>query len=114
MSAPSDYVDAVTVHEVQQLLQADEDFLLIDCREPEEYELVHLDGAKLIPMRETPNRLGEIESYREKRVVVHCHHGGRSQRVVEWLREKGFNGAQNMTGGIDIWSQEIDSTLPRY
>lgn len=114
MESSAELTDAITVQEVQQLFTSGEDFLLIDCREPEEYEIVHIAQAKLIPMRETPNRLEEIEPWRSKRVVVHCHHGGRSQRVVDWLREKGYTGAQNMTGGIDLWSQDVDTTLPRY
>lgn len=114
MDTPTELTDAISVQEVQRLCEGDEDFLLVDCREPEEYEIVHLEQAKLIPMRETPNRLHEFEAYKNKRVVVHCHHGGRSQRVVDWLREKGFTGAQNMTGGIDLWSQDVDPSLPRY
>lgn len=88
--------------------------LLIDCREPGEYEHCQIEGSQLIPMNEIPDRLSELESHRDQMLIIHCHHGGRSLRVVEYLRANGFPTAQNMTGGIDVWSQEIDQTVPRY
>ncbi len=97
-----------------RLAQHDEHFLLIDCREPDEYNLVHIDAAELIPMSQFAGRVAELEKYRDGAIVVHCHHGGRSLRVVKWLRDNGFPNAQSMAGGIDAWSQEIDTTKPRY
>jgi len=91
-----------------------EDFLLLDCRRPDEWETVRLPAGTLIPMQEIVARVGEIEPYREKTIVVHCHHGGRSLQVVNWLRNQGFAKAQNMQGGIDRWAIEIDTSLPRY
>jgi rhodanese-related sulfurtransferase len=55
-----------------------------------------------------------LSAYREQPIVVHCHHGGRSLRVARWLREQGFRRAQSMSGGIEQWAVEIDSTLARY
>jgi rhodanese-related sulfurtransferase len=108
----------IDVASVKQLLDeqanAAGDFLLIDCRETNEFEFCNIAGAKLIPMNETPNRLGELEPHRNSRIVVHCHHGGRSFQVVQYLRSQGFDKAQNMTGGIDVWSQQIDTEIPRY
>lgn len=88
--------------------------LLLDCRQPEEYATAKIEGALLIPMSELPQRLSELEQHRERRVIVHCHHGGRSLRVANWLREQGFAQAQSMAGGIDEWSREIDPSVPRY
>jgi len=99
---------------VQQKLRAQDDLLLLDCREPDEWALVHIEGAHLLPMSELAARVGEIEEYRDRPIVVHCHHGGRSLRVARWLREQGFGQAQSMAGGIDQWALEIDRTLPRY
>lgn len=104
----------IDVQTVKQLQDAGEDFLLLDCREPGEYQTASIVGAVLMPMREIPSRLAELEPQKAGRIVVHCHHGGRSRRVMEWLRQQGFDGAQNMTGGIDAWSQVIDSQVPRY
>ncbi len=104
----------VDVHAVKAMQDSDTDFLLIDCRETSEYEHVKIDGSMHIPMSETPARVAEIEPHKDKPIIVHCHHGGRSMQVTNWLRNNGFPQAQNMAGGIDVWSQEIDSSLPRY
>lgn len=104
----------ITVQDVKHLLDNQEAFLLIDCRENDENAFCRIDGSKLIPMNETPSRLNELEEFRESRIVIHCHHGGRSFQVTQWLRAQGFPGAQNMIGGIDLWSIEIDSNIPRY
>jgi rhodanese-related sulfurtransferase len=104
----------IDVNAVKDLLDSGEDFLLLDCREPEEFAVARIDGAKLLPMNETPRRIHELEPSRGKRVVVHCHHGGRSLQVVQWLRSQGFDAAQNMTGGIDAWSLVVDTSVPRY
>ena len=104
-------VDCTTV---RTKLDAGESFLLLDCREPHEHVIAHIPDAQLIPMSELPDRVGDIEAYRDSLVIVHCHHGGRSLRVASWLRQNGFTRAQSMAGGIDEWSQTIDRTVPRY
>jgi rhodanese-related sulfurtransferase len=99
---------------VKALRDRGEPVVVVDCRTQGEWDVVHLDDAKFMPMHELADRVGELEPHRDQRVVVHCHHGGRSLRVVHWLRQQGFLQAQNMTGGIDAWAVEIDPTLPRY
>jgi rhodanese-related sulfurtransferase len=99
---------------VQAARAAGEDFLLVDCREPDEYAMVRIDGAVLIPMREIPQRASELAAHCEGRIVVHCHHGGRSLKAANWLRQNGYPNAQSMAGGIDAWSVEIDQALQRY
>ena len=88
--------------------------LLLDCRTPEEYATAKIGGARLIPMQELPQRLDEIEAWRTLRIIVHCHHGVRSLRVTNWLRQQGFEQAQSMRGGIEAWSSEVDSSVPTY
>jgi rhodanese-related sulfurtransferase len=97
-----------------QLRLAANDAVLVDCREQDEYDLVRIDGATLLPMSQIQARLEEIRPHLHRRVVVHCHHGGRSLQVATWLRQQGFSQAQSLTGGIDQWAAEIDPSLPRY
>lgn len=99
---------------VQRMQAAGEPFLLLDCRERDEYETAKIEGASLLPMSELQVRIDELEDRRNSLIVVHCHHGGRSLRVANWLRAQGFPMAQSMAGGIDAWSLRIDPQVPRY
>ena len=99
--------------EVKQLLTED-GIVLIDCREPNEWDVAKIDGAILIPMSNWANEIEQLEKFAGRRLVVRCHHGGRSLRVTQWLRANGFPDAQNMAGGIDAWSDEVDATVPKY
>ena len=90
------------------------DCLLLDCRTEEEYSIAKIAQSKLIPMQEIPERLAELEPWKQKRLVVHCHHGVRSLRVAKWLREHGFDNAQSLKGGIEAWRNQIDSSIPAY
>ncbi len=104
-------IDGSTVH---AKLLSKQNFLLLDCREPDEHAIVNVAGAQLLPMSQLAGRLHELEPYRDCEIVVHCHHGGRSLKVAQWLRSQGYAKAQSMAGGIDHWAQEIDRSLPRY
>lgn len=99
---------------VKKKLDAGEAFLFLDCREKDEYATARITGTTLIPMSEIVDRIGELSSYKDAEIVVHCHHGGRSMRVTNWLRQQGFTKAMNMAGGIDEWATSIDPTVPRY
>ena len=88
--------------------------LLLDCRTPEEHRSASIAGAKLLPMQEITERVAELEPWRNEQIVVHCHHGMRSLKVTQWLREQGFSQAMSMRGGIDAWSTAIDALVPRY
>ena len=87
---------------------------MLDVREQDEYDVARIDGSVLIPMSEIQSRVGELEPHKEKRIIVHCKLGGRSLQVAHWLKEQGFIQVQNLTGGIDQWSVEIDPDVPRY
>jgi rhodanese-related sulfurtransferase len=104
----------IDVLSVKQMLDRGEKFVLLDCREPSEVATASIAGSMHIPMRDIPARLAELDSAKQGRVVVHCHHGGRSLRVTNYLRQQGFTQAQNMAGGIDAWSEHVDPSLPRY
>jgi adenylyltransferase/sulfurtransferase len=104
----------MTPTELSLRLAAPEPPLLLDVRQPDEFAIVALPGAKLIPLHELPERVGELSMWREREVVVYCHHGMRSARAVGWLRQQGFARLHNLEGGIDRWSLEVDANAPRY
>lgn len=86
--------------------------LLLDVREPWEFERCHLDGAELLPMASIPSRYGQIDAQRE--VVVICHHGVRSFHVARFLEHNGFTNVINLTGGVDAWAKEVDPKMAIY
>src|SRR6266702_813812 len=111
--APADeIVPAISVHELKRKMDAREAFELIDVREPFEYEIARIDGAKLIPLAEIAERTEELQ--REQPIVVHCHSGTRSAQAVRLLQQRGFSNVYNLEGGIDAWSDQIDPSVPKY
>jgi rhodanese-related sulfurtransferase len=104
----------IDVRSVKQMQDSGEKFVLLDCREASEVATAKIPGSVHIPMKQIPGRLAELEAHRNERIVVHCHHGGRSLRVTQFLRHEGFGQVQNMAGGIDAWSLEVDGAVPRY
>lgn len=103
----------IAPEEVKSKLDAGESFVLLDVREPWEFETSKLEGAKLMPMGDVPSRAHQ-ELDPEEHVVVICHHGVRSMNVTAWLRQQGFEKAQSMRGGIDAWSRIVDRNVPVY
>lgn len=101
-----------SARQVKARLDAGERLLLLDVREPYELQLSALDGALNVPMSEMAARWSEIP--REQPVVVFCHTGVRSASLIDALREVGYTNLINMAGGIDAWSREVDSSVPRY
>lgn len=103
-----------TPRDVRHRLEEDDSFLLLDCRRDEEVATAKIEGCVHIPMEEIGARLDEIEDFEDKPVVVYCHTGRRSLRVASLLRQNGFDDARSMAGGIELWSLDIDPTVPRY
>jgi len=85
---------------------------LLDVREPWEFDAARIPGTHLIPMRQVPARLEEID--RELPVVCVCHHGARSMQVAMFLENQGFANVYNLTGGTDAWSRLVDPAVPVY
>jgi adenylyltransferase/sulfurtransferase len=85
---------------------------MVDVREPHEYQIARIEGARLIPLGELAARLGELDSARE--VVLYCHHGVRSMAALQELRRAGFRRLRSLRGGIEAWSLEVDPSVPRY
>jgi adenylyltransferase/sulfurtransferase len=94
----------ITVDELHQKLSTGgEDFILIDCRNPDEHTRARIAGAQLIPLPELPQRLAELEAHRNQSIIVHCASGGRSARACELLAQAGFADPVNVRGGIRAW-----------
>ncbi|HEX7175927.1 MAG TPA: rhodanese-like domain-containing protein [Pyrinomonadaceae bacterium] len=89
-----------------------DDLLLIDVREPEEFELARVEGAELLPLSRFHEWADTLDPARE--TVVMCHHGIRSAQVCAVLARQGFARMHNLAGGIDRWSAEVDRRVPRY
>ena len=102
----------ISVAELKGRLDRGERLLLVDVREPWEYETCRIEGARLIPMRSIPANLQALRV--EEDVICYCHHGRRSLDVAAWLQQQGVDGARSLAGGIERWSVEADPKIPRY
>ncbi len=102
----------ISPQELKQKLDEDESLLLLDVREQSEYDIVHLEGARLIPLNTLPHHIDSLQPDQE--IVVYCHHGQRSLYATAYLHQNGFTDTKNLAGGIDQWAAEIDPTLRRY
>ena len=101
--------------DIQRRIDAGEPLALIDVREPEEFAITRIEGATLIPMRDIPASLQQLEAKAAvTTLIVFCHHGVRSLNVAHWLREQGVPACQSMADGIDGWSVRVDPSVPRY
>jgi|SRR5687767_3990247 len=106
-------IEEISAADLKRRLEEGGDIQLIDVREPEEYAVAKIEGAKLIPLGELMNRINELNPTRE--TVIHCKTGVRSARAVEFLTQRGFTGSlKNLKGGITAWSNEVDPTVPKY
>ena len=103
----------ITAEAFSKLRQQPNAPLLLDVREPWEFQTASLPNSVLIPMGDIPSR-AHAELDPDAPIVVLCHHGARSLSVTMWLRNQGFEHAQSLAGGIDGWSRTIDPTIPRY
>ncbi len=104
--------DVIDANELKGKLDRGDDFLLLDVREPHEYQIARIPGSRLIPLGELPKHLDELD--RNADIVAHCKTGGRSQKAVDLLKANGFRNVRNMTGGITAWSDKVDPSVPKY
>jgi len=104
-------IPQMSATELKRRIDAGEDLLLLDVREPFEYQIANI-GGKLIPQNEVPQRLAEIG--RDRPIVVHCKVGGRSQRIAEFLKQAGYPDVANLAGGILAWSDQVDPSVRKY
>jgi rhodanese-related sulfurtransferase len=99
--------------ELKRMLDAGAPVLLLDVRQPEEHAFCSLPGSVLIPLGELSRRAHEVDRG-DALVVVYCHHGIRSLSGAAILQRAGFPNVASLTGGIDLWSELVDSRVPRY
>lgn len=102
----------ITPEELRGKLEDGEEVVLLDVREPQEWEIGHLEGAVLMPTSQVPYRVNELSTADD--IVVYCHTGQRSARITNFLKELGFRKVKNLVGGIDAWSTRIDPSILRY
>jgi sulfur-carrier protein adenylyltransferase/sulfurtransferase len=103
----------VTAEELsREMQQKGPELVLIDVREPHEWEIAHIEGARLLPLGQLPERLGELDGHAE--IVTHCHHGVRSMKALQLLKGAGFSRVRSLAGGIDAWADRIEVGMPRY
>jgi len=98
--------------EVKAKIDRGDSFVLIDVREPHEYQICKIPFAKLIPLGDLPKRVNELDSADE--IVAHCKSGMRSAKAVDFLKQAGFRKVRNMKGGILAWSDKVDPSVPKY
>jgi rhodanese-related sulfurtransferase len=103
----------ISVADVKSMQDAGQGFIVLDVREPWEFDVARIGGSTHIPMGDIPARFNQ-ELDPDDHIVVVCHHGVRSMNVTAWLRQQGFEKVQSLRGGIDRWSREIDSSVPLY
>jgi adenylyltransferase/sulfurtransferase len=106
-------VAEISASEVARAQARGDELLLIDVREPHEFEKARIPGAKLIPLGQLGARVQELADWKERRVVVHCKSGARSAKAAAQLRDAGFTNVANLSGGIDAWSITVDPEVPR-
>ena len=102
----------ITVRDLKNRLDRGDKLFLLDVREPHEYSLAKIEGSVLVPLGTLPNSLDQLDKGSE--IIAYCHRGMRSADAVGFLLQQGFSNVKNLIGGIEAWSVEIDSTVPRY
>ena len=98
--------------EVKAKIDRGDPFVLIDVREPHEWQIGHIPQARLIPLGDLPKRVNELDTADE--IVAHCKSGMRSAKAVDFLKQAGFKKVRNMKGGILAWSDKVDPSVPKY
>jgi len=105
--------DEVTVQDMKKALDDPKlGIKVIDIREPDEYEIAHIDGVPLLPLSQLQQRFTELDP--NQQYYLHCKVGARSLQAIGFLKQQGFKYLKSVKGGINAWAEEIDSNVPRY
>ncbi|MGB3683395.1 MAG: rhodanese-like domain-containing protein [Rubrobacteraceae bacterium] len=103
--------ESISSRDLKERIEAGEDLELLDVREPWEFEISRIEGSRLVPMDDLPERISELDPASE--TVVICHHGLRSAYVTRYLDRSGFSSVLNLEGGLQSYSR-VDPSVPRY
>jgi thiazole biosynthesis adenylyltransferase ThiF len=106
--------DEITPLELKVMLDEKQDFLLLDVREPNEYDIANIKGSTLLPLSQLPQRFHELDKFKGKTIAVHCKSGVRSAKAIAFLKQQGFDHLTNVAGGILGWSDQVDSAVAKY
>jgi rhodanese-related sulfurtransferase len=98
----------------EYLQESDKLPMLLDVREPWEFDRCHIAGSELIPMQQIPHAVDQDQLDPDREIVVICHHGIRSRQVAYYLEHLGFTHLINLEGGVEAWAQAVDPTMERY
>ncbi len=113
LGMPLDPAWEVTPRQVKAMMDRDDDFVLLDCRTPGERQTAKIEKTIFLSLQDLPSKMGDLELFADEPIIIHCHHGRRSMQMAHVLRGQGYN-VKSMAGGIDLWSIDIDPTVPRY
>lgn len=107
-------VSEITATDLKKRLDAGDQVVILDVREPHELAICSLANTAHIPLGQLPTRVSEIDSYKDKEIIVYCRSGKRSERAAQFLADSGFTNAVNLAGGILSWSDEVDPAMAKY
>ena len=102
----------ITIDQFKEMRDNGNNVVVLDVREYHEYDICSIEGSVLIPLGEIADRIDELNE--DDEIIVHCHHGGRSMKATQFLKDKGFKNVKNLAGGIDAWAEKYDPDMPRY
>lgn len=102
----------INIDQFKEIRDNGNNVVVLDVREYHEYDICNIEGSVLIPLGEITDRIDELNE--DDEIIVHCHHGGRSMKATQFLKDKGFKNVKNLAGGIDAWAEKYDPDMPRY
>ncbi len=102
----------INIDQFKKIRDNGNNVVVLDVREYHEYDICNIEGSVLIPLGEIADRIDELNE--DDEIIVHCHHGGRSMKATQFLKDKGFKNVKNLAGGIDAWAEKYDPDMPRY
>lgn len=105
-------IKEISAAELKTMIDKKEKFVLVDVREPHEYQIAKIPGSRLIPLGEIAERANELDTADD--IVVHCRSGARSAKAIQTLQKMGFKRLRNLKGGVLAWSQDVDPSVPQY